>query len=59
MVADDGETPNILLKQASILRLQAQYGEASEILLRFVPVISPAVLRSFGDLWSYWNGSGI
>jgi len=34
MIADDGETPNILLKRASILGLQAKYHEASEILLR-------------------------
>ncbi len=31
MVADDGETPNILLKRASIFGLQAQYHEAAVI----------------------------
>lgn len=30
----EGENPNVLLKKASILGLQAQYAEASEILLR-------------------------
>lgn len=47
MIADDGETPNILLKKASVLGLQAQYHEASEILLRLNRDFPgrPAVLR--------------
>lgn len=47
MIADDGETPNILLKRASILGLQAQYHEASEILLRLNRDFPgrPAILR--------------
>ena len=47
MVADDGETPNILPKRASILGLQAQYREASEILLRLNRDFPgrPAILR--------------
>lgn len=47
MVADDGETPNILLKRASIFGLQAQYHEASEILLRLNRDFPgrPAILR--------------
>jgi eukaryotic-like serine/threonine-protein kinase len=47
MIAEDGETPNILLKKASILGLQAQYHEASEILVRLnrdFPA-RPAILR--------------
>ena len=47
MIADEGESPNILLKKASILGLQAQYREASEILLmlnRDFPG-RPAILR--------------
>jgi serine/threonine-protein kinase len=47
MLAEDGETPNILLKKASVLGLQAQYREASEILLRLNRDFPgrPAVLR--------------
>ena len=45
--ADDGETANILLKRASIFGLQAQYQEASEILLRLNRDFPgrPAILR--------------
>lgn len=47
MLAEDGETPNILLKKASVLGLRAQYREASEILLRLNRDFPgrPAVLR--------------
>jgi serine/threonine protein kinase len=47
MVADDGDTANILLKRASILGLQAQYHEASEILLKLNRDFPgrPAILR--------------
>ncbi|NLX97804.1 MAG: protein kinase [Rhodopirellula sp.] len=47
MLAEDDETPNILLKKASVLGLQAQYQEASEILLRLNRDFPgrPAVLR--------------
>lgn len=47
MLAEDGETPNILLKKASVLGLQAQYHDASEILLRLNRDFPgrPAILR--------------
>ncbi len=47
MIADDGATPNILLKRASVFGLQAQYREASEILLRLNRDFPgrPAILR--------------
>jgi len=47
MIAEDGETPNILLKRASVFGLQAQYREASEILLRLNRDFPgrPAILR--------------
>ena len=47
MIAVDGETPNILLKKASVLGLRAQYQEASEILLRLNRDFPgrPAILR--------------
>jgi len=47
MLAEDDETPNILLKKASVLGLQDQYQEASEILLRLNRDFPgrPAVLR--------------
>src|SRR5205085_1723012 len=34
MIADYGEIPNLLLKKASVLGLQARYSEARDILLR-------------------------
>ena len=47
MIAEDGETPNILLKQASVLGLLAQYEEARDILLRLNRDFPgrPAILR--------------
>ena len=47
MIAEDGETPNILLKKASVLGLLAQYEEARDILLRLNRDFPgrPAVLR--------------
>jgi len=47
MIRDYGETPNILLKKASVLGLQARYQAASEILLRLNREFPgrPAVLR--------------
>ena len=47
MIAEDGETPNILLKKASVLGLLARYEEARDILLRLNRDFPgrPAVLR--------------
>jgi serine/threonine protein kinase len=47
MIAEDGETPNILLKKASVLGLLAQYEEARDILLQLNRDFPgrPAVLR--------------
>jgi tetratricopeptide (TPR) repeat protein len=47
MIAEDGESPNILLKKASVLGLLAQYEEARDILLRLNRDFPgrPAVLR--------------
>jgi serine/threonine-protein kinase len=47
MIAEDGESPNILLKKASVLGLLARYEEARDILLRLNRDFPgrPAVLR--------------
>jgi serine/threonine-protein kinase len=47
IIAEDGETPNILLKKASILGLSADYVEARDLLLRLNRDFPgrPAILR--------------
>jgi serine/threonine-protein kinase len=47
IMTEDGETPNLLLKQASVLGLLAQYEEARDILLRLNRDFPgrPAILR--------------
>lgn len=47
MIAEEGETPDLLFKKASIFGLQAKFDEACEILLRLNRDFPgrPAILR--------------